>query len=109
MKQKAIEAFLGIDRKDMYSGGELIDVYRQYLRTHEKGLYDLLVLHNADDLKGMPSILPILSYADMMEGSFSLCSQELCHDGDPLLLSLIHISLPPTPQSPPPAPWQSEE
>jgi uncharacterized protein YprB with RNaseH-like and TPR domain len=64
MKQKAIEQFLGISREDKYTGGQLIEVYRDYLHTHEKSLYDLLILHNEDDLKGMPAILPILSYAD---------------------------------------------
>lgn len=88
MKQKAIEAFLGVDRKDIYSGGELIDIYHQYLRTREKALYDLLILHNADDLRGMPSILPILSYADMLKTPFSLKEQELCRDGDSACLHL---------------------
>ncbi len=35
--------------------------------THEQNLYDLLILHNEDDLKGMPSILPILNYPDFLE------------------------------------------
>lgn len=64
MKQKAIEQFLGISREDKYTGGELIEVYRDYLRTRKQSLYDRLILHNEDDLKGMPAILPILSYAD---------------------------------------------
>ena len=58
MKQKSIEQFLGVHREDKYNGGQLIDVYREYLHTHEKFLFDLLILHNADDLRGMPSILP---------------------------------------------------
>ena len=77
MKQKSIEQFLGVARDDKYNGGQLIEVYREYLMTHESFLYDLLILHNEDDLKGMPSILPILSYADMMEAPFSLESQQL--------------------------------
>ena len=31
MKQKAIEQFLGISREDKYTGGQLIEVYRDYL------------------------------------------------------------------------------
>ena len=77
MKQKSIEQFLGVARDDKYNGGQLIEVYREYLMTHESFLFDLLILHNEDDLKGMPSILPILSYADMMEAPFSLESQQL--------------------------------
>ncbi|MGN0372902.1 MAG: ribonuclease H-like domain-containing protein [Enterocloster sp.] len=72
MKQKSIEQFLGVSREDKYSGGQLIEVYRDYLTTHEKYLYDLLILHNEDDLKGMPSILPILNYADMLEAPMEL-------------------------------------
>ena len=84
MKQKSIEQFLGVSREDKYSGGQLIEVYRDYLVTHESFLYDLLILHNEDDLKGMPSILPILNYADMMEAPFALDSQQLyCADGIP--------------------------
>ena len=76
-KRQSIEQFLGLAREDKYNGGQLIEVYREYLMTHESFLYDLLILHNEDDLKGMPSILPILSYADMMEAPFSLESQQL--------------------------------
>ena len=31
IKQKTIEKYLGIDRVDMYNGGQLIDVYLEYL------------------------------------------------------------------------------
>ena len=36
MKQKTIERFLKIGRKDLYNGGELIEVYLDYLRTHDQ-------------------------------------------------------------------------
>lgn len=68
MKQKAVEAFLGVSRRDVFSGGELIEVYRQYLVSRDERLLHLLLLHNADDLKGMPSILPILNYPDLLGG-----------------------------------------
>lgn len=77
MKQKAIEQFLGISREDKYTGGQLIEVYRHYLHTHEKALYDLLILHNEDDLKGMPAILPILSYADFFSSPVSVQTFQL--------------------------------
>jgi uncharacterized protein YprB with RNaseH-like and TPR domain len=82
MKQKSIEAFLKIERKDLYSGGQLIEVYKDYLMTHEKFLFDLLILHNEDDLKGMPLILPILSYPDFLEKEFSIESQKLISQPD---------------------------
>lgn len=70
MKQKSIEEFLGVKRTDALTGGQLIDVYRNYLLTRDTSLLQLLLLHNADDLRGMPGILPILNYSDCLENSF---------------------------------------
>lgn len=77
LKQKSVEAFLGINREDLFSGGQLIPVYEEYLITREDALYDLLILHNEEDLKGMPGILPILLYHDFLNGSLQLKSQEM--------------------------------
>lgn len=74
LKQKSIENFLGIHRTDKYNGGQLIEVYHEYLVTHEDFLYRLLILHNEDDLRGMPGILPILNYPDFLEQDFFLSS-----------------------------------
>jgi uncharacterized protein YprB with RNaseH-like and TPR domain len=86
-KQKTIETFLNIHRKDVFSGGDLIQVYQSYLgKKHfeilkktrdpesklpspseaEMLLYQLL-LHNEDDIKGLLSISPILYYVDLFE------------------------------------------
>lgn len=72
LKQKAIEAFLGIDREDLFSGGELIAVYEDYLRTKNEDALHLLLLHNEDDLKGMPALLPVLFYPDFFNQEFAL-------------------------------------
>ena len=64
-KQKTVEYFLGISREDTYSGGDLINVYKDYLTSHDYNLYHTLLLHNSDDMKGMLEILPILSYYDL--------------------------------------------
>ena len=64
-KQKTIELFLGIDRTDEYSGGELIEVYKRYLTEKQDKLYDLLLLHNADDIRGMFALMPVLFYHDL--------------------------------------------
>lgn len=83
MKQKSVEQFLGVSRQDKYSGGELIEIYKEYLVTKKPELYDLLLLHNEDDLKGMPLILPILNYPDFFEHPFSLTCQEIAEESDP--------------------------
>lgn len=82
IRQKAIEAFLGVRREDRFSGGELIEVYQAYLHEKDDYLERLLLLHNEDDLKGMPLVLPILCYRDFWEGDFSLESQSLSAQTD---------------------------
>lgn len=77
LKQKSIESFLGIVREDKYSGGQLIQVYEDYLLSHDQFLYELLILHNEDDLKGMPAILPILAYHDFLSGDFTYEASEI--------------------------------
>ena len=52
-KQKSIEAFLGIDREDKYSGGELINVYYEYLAQKDDEKLSLLLTHNYEDVLGM--------------------------------------------------------
>lgn len=61
-KQKTIEKFLGCDREDLYSGGELIQVYEQFVKTQNPEGKRLLLLHNYEDVLGMDRLLPVLSY-----------------------------------------------
>jgi len=70
MKLKSIEEFLGFRRKDAFSGKDLIAVYQKYLNTGDGRLYQFLMLHNFEDIKGMLNILPILSYADIFNETF---------------------------------------
>lgn len=61
MKQVSIERYLGIDRDDIYSGKELIEVYKRYIARPSENAEKLLLLHNHDDLLGMPQISRILN------------------------------------------------
>ena len=64
-KQKTLEQYLGINRKDVFSGGELIGIYHDYIKSPTEFSEKALFLHNADDIKGMLEILPTLAYYDM--------------------------------------------
>ncbi len=64
-KQKTIEGFLKLGRDDVYSGGELINVYHDYVTSPSEFSENILLLHNFEDVKGMLEILPILSYTDI--------------------------------------------
>ena len=68
-KLKTVERFLGVGRDDTYNGGELIQVYREFLYSHDYNLYHTLLLHNSDDIKGMLEILPVLAYYDLFNSS----------------------------------------
>ncbi len=64
-RQKTIEQFLGINRVDKYTGGELIQIYKAYEEAHNDSMLELLIQHNYDDMKGMLDIVPILSYSEL--------------------------------------------
>lgn len=64
-KQKAIESFLKVARKDEYSGGDLIKVYREYEKAPTAEMERVLLLHNSDDVEGLIAILPILNYCEI--------------------------------------------
>ncbi len=62
--QKTIEQFLGVEREDRYNGKELIDIYRGYVQLPSQESFSLLIGHNADNVRGMLQLLPILQYVD---------------------------------------------
>lgn len=86
-KQKTIEAFLNVKRKDTNDGGDLIQIYQSYIgKKHIETLRNarnpeimnsvpskaaellqLLLLHNEDDIKGLVRICSILYYIDLFE------------------------------------------
>ena len=61
-KQKTIESFLGIQREDQYSGGELIKVYQEFCNSFNQKQQEMLLLHNFEDVLGMLNLLPVLFY-----------------------------------------------
>lgn len=65
-KQKTIEDFLlHTTREDMYTGGELIDIYHEYVLTHDEEKEHFLLLHNEEDIKGMLDIVAALAIPDL--------------------------------------------
>lgn len=70
-KQKTVETVLGINREDIYSGGELIEVYKQYVKSPDEATYRLLYTHNHDDVIGMLKITAFYSLIDVINGSYN--------------------------------------
>lgn len=91
LKLKTVESFLGIEREDTYSGADLIQVYANFLGSYRyeklhkshsqskrndltsnkipssKDLLQVLLLHNAEDVKNLLSITNILCYTDIFD------------------------------------------
>ncbi len=96
-KLKTCEKFLGIDREDIYSGGELIYVYFEYLKTRDPEKLKLLLLHNAEDLANLPAVLSILNYSYLASSPSYIKHQETVHldssqlgPGGETVLSLVY-------------------
>lgn len=86
MKQKSVEQYLSVSRKDQLDGKQLISVYHDYLQTWEKKKLELLFLHNYEDVLGMGSILELLAFPSLFHGAFSVMS--CCFTGQTLEVSL---------------------
>lgn len=70
LKQKSLEQFLGINRLDKYTGGDLIKVYEEYLTHHTDDGRQLLIQHNYEDLEGLMYCCSLLSYEKLKAGQF---------------------------------------
>lgn len=76
-KQKTVENFLGINRKeDVHTGGELIPVYKEYVKHKDNELLHILLQHNYEDILGLASLLSLHSIDEIWSGKFTPVSCE---------------------------------
>jgi len=61
-RQKTVESYLGIHRDDQFSGLELINVYKNYIKHPNNDGLNALLLHNMEDVKGMLDLFVLFSY-----------------------------------------------
>ena len=119
--QKAVEHALLIDREDTFSGGDLIQVYANYIGlakleklknqngntsvTSDKevtstsaGTADTLLrqllLHNEEDLIGLQAITSILNYKKLFDGSYDMKEISLDAQNRICFLLSLHSPLP---------------
>lgn len=73
LKQKEVEAYLGILREDKYSGGELVEWYAKFLKlrfsdsSEKEEIYKTLILHNSDDLVGLARLTKLYNFIKELE------------------------------------------
>ena len=77
LKQKTLEHFLGINRLDKYSGGDLIKIYKEYLDKPEDKKEQLLLQHNFEDIEGLIYNCCLMSYQRFTEGEFTLSAMHV--------------------------------
>jgi len=97
LKQKTLETFLQLRRKDPFTGGDLIPVYKEYCQHPDIRLEKALLLHNHEDMLGMIKLLSLLFYSDFFKekdiqiSSFELLDGKLMN-GQLKLEGLIHFT-----------------
>lgn len=74
--QTTVEHFLGIHRNDTYTGGQLIKVYKEYIKNDQlpakhADSEKLLLLHNFEDICGLIKISSIVSYNNIINKHIS--------------------------------------
>lgn len=69
MKLKTLEAFLGVDRRDPFDGGQLIEVFYEYARTDDERLEKVLLLHNYEDIVYLLPLLKIEQFVYDLKNS----------------------------------------
>lgn len=97
-RQRNLEQFLGIDREDPFTGGQLIELYRIYSAEKDAGLLQTLLLHNAEDLTGMLEIYPMTAYHRLFHSPADVtqteCRTYRASDGRELSELLFTLRLP---------------
>lgn len=57
LKLRSIEAYFGYERVDQFSGGDLIEVYKDYAMNPQPSLEKNLLMHNFEDLVGLMHVI----------------------------------------------------
>lgn len=73
LKQKSLELFLGIQRDDLYDGGKLIKIYKDYIDKPDEEALSLLLLHNYDDIVGLAKITHVYNIIELFNPSSEIC------------------------------------
>ena len=109
-KLKTIELFLGLERKDSYSGEELIQIYANYLgriqyerlllcqsnnnipmssSPSSEELSHIFLLHNMEDVKGLLQVADILYFTTLFEKDIDILVGDSSLDENYLILKFI--------------------
>ncbi len=83
IRQKALEERMGIHRRDIYDGGQLVKLYSDFMQKKivngfpDEDLRRILLLHNRDDMVCMLSLSVLCIYPDIFSGNIDTASLTL--------------------------------
>lgn len=87
LRLKTIEEYLGIERKDIYTGRDCIEFYKRYIETGQADLKEKILQHNYDDLYYLPRVMEILTIVRdkksfLVKEKFKFQINEIKKEGD---------------------------
>ena len=86
---KTIERAIGVDREDVFSGGELIEVFETYALQQDPDLEKVLLLHNYEDILNIPRLLRIDAFLTCLKEA-AVEEMSVCGTGiDTLKLRIV--------------------
>ena len=78
-RQKDLETFLGIHRKDTLSGRKVIKAYQSWIASGDTRWKEQVLLHNREDLDGLAAVSDLLCYPALESGDFSIQKALISH------------------------------
>ena len=82
-KLVAYEKLIGLDREDKFNGGELIEVYKEYVGKKKfapeeaERLKEMLLLHNEEDITDMVPVMNLFTFMDLTGGNSAFIRSEI--------------------------------
>jgi len=64
-KLKTIEKLAGIQREDLISGKESVELFNKYEKNRKPDIKDIILLHNKEDILNMPILLDVFKRFDI--------------------------------------------
>ncbi|MDD4371437.1 MAG: ribonuclease H-like domain-containing protein [Anaerostipes sp.] len=87
LKQKTLESYLNISRRDNLSSRAMIKTYQDFLDSKDDFMKEKLLLHNQEDLIGLEAVYSLLSFQALLDGNFKVTSSSFADNLD------IHFKL----------------
>ena len=94
MNQKSLEAFMGIRRRDPYDGGQLIGIYRSWIKEGGEERLEAVLLHNREDVEGMLLVSGMYAYLPLADPMLEAQIRDFEQQWDDLVYMVIRTPSP---------------